>query len=83
MWRLMRQCASYETLRVLLAITKFYLGPAAEPFLSRQCQLVLRIEATQITKAQFKDLAYAVEVAARRFLERVPAEEMAKRIAAL
>jgi hypothetical protein len=67
----------------LLAVAKFYLGPAAESFLARQCQLVLKIEAPKITKAHFKDLAFAVEVAAVRFLDRVKAEEMAKRIAAL
>lgn len=67
----------------LLALTKLYLGPAAESFLGRQCQLVLKIEATKIAKPQFKDLAFAVEVAACRFLDRVKAEEMSKRIAAL
>ncbi|MGA2739698.1 MAG: hypothetical protein ABSG65_19940 [Bryobacteraceae bacterium] len=67
----------------LLAVAKFYLGPAAESFLVRQCQLVLKIDAPLITKAQFKDLAHAVEVSAVRFLDRAKAEEMAKRIAAL
>jgi hypothetical protein len=67
----------------LLALTKIYLGPAAESFLGRQCQLALKIEAPKITKAQFKDLAYVVEVAACRFLDRGKAEEMSKRIAAL
>ena len=66
----------------VLAITKNYLGPAAESFLSRQCQL-LKFEATQITKDHCKDLAAAVEIAACRFIERAKAEDMAKRIAAL
>ncbi|HEY1755119.1 MAG TPA: hypothetical protein VGG72_06955 [Bryobacteraceae bacterium] len=67
----------------VLAITKTYLGPAAESFLSRQCQVGLRIEASNITKAHFKDLAHTVEVAACRFIDRPKAEDMAKRIAAL
>jgi hypothetical protein len=67
----------------LLAVAKAYLGPAAESFLARQCQLVLKIDARLIAKAQFKDLAYVVEVAAVRYLDRAKAEEMAKRIAAL
>jgi hypothetical protein len=64
----------------LLAVTKNFLGPAAESFLARQCLLVLKIDAKQITKAQFKDLASAVEIAACRFVEGAKAQEMANRI---
>jgi hypothetical protein len=67
----------------VLAIAKTYMGPAAESFLARQCQVGLQIDATTITKAHFKDLAHKVEVAACRFIERNKAEDMAKRIAAL
>jgi hypothetical protein len=62
----------------VLAVAKTYMGPAAESFLARQCQVGLQIDATTITKAHFK-----VEVAACRFIERSKAEDMAKRIAAL
>jgi hypothetical protein len=67
----------------VLAITKAYLGPAAESFLSRQCQIGLKVEAAQITKAHLKALAHTVEVGACRFIDRPKAEDMAKRIAAL
>jgi len=67
----------------VLAIAKTYLGPAAESFLSRQCQVGLKTEAAKITKAQYKDLAHTVEVAACRFIDRAKAEDMAKRIAGL
>jgi hypothetical protein len=67
----------------VLDIAKTYLGPAAEFFLARQCQVGLKMEAAKITKAHFKDLASTVEVAACRFIDRSKAEDMAKRIAAL
>jgi hypothetical protein len=67
----------------VLAVAKVYLGPAAESFVSRQCQVGLKTDAVNLTAAQFKDLASWVEVAACRFLDRQKAEEMSKRIAAL
>jgi acetyl-CoA carboxylase alpha subunit len=67
----------------VLAVAKTYMGPAAESFLSRQCQVGLKTEAANLTKAQFKDLAAWVEVSACRFIDRPKAEEMSKRIAAL
>jgi hypothetical protein len=67
----------------VLAIAKTYLGPAAESFLKRQLQVGMQLEAAQLTKAHFKELAKWLEVAACRFIERAKAEEMAKRIAIL
>jgi hypothetical protein len=67
----------------VLTIAKNYLGPAAESFLARQCQVGLQIEASKITNAHLKSLAATVEVAACRFIDRTKAEDMAKRIAAL
>jgi hypothetical protein len=67
----------------VLAIAKLYLGPAAESFLARQCQLALKIEAINITSAHFKDLASLIEVSACRFIERAKAEEMSRRITTL
>jgi len=64
----------------VLTVTKTYLGPAAESFLARQCQLALKIEAKEITKAQFKELSKAVEIAAVRFIESSKAVELAKKI---
>jgi hypothetical protein len=67
----------------VLAIAKHYLGPAAESFLARQCQLALKIDALAMTSGHFKDLAHQVEVAACRFIEAAKAKEMAGRIATL
>jgi hypothetical protein len=67
----------------VLGIAKHYLGPAAESFLARQCQLVLKIEAAALTPGHFKDVAHHVEVSACRFIEQVKAKEMATRIATL
>jgi hypothetical protein len=67
----------------VLTIAKSYLGPAAESFLSKQCQVGLRTDAVRITREQFKPLAAGVEIAACRFIDRAKAEDMAKRIAAL
>jgi hypothetical protein len=67
----------------VLAVAKFYMGPAAESFLTRQCQVALKLEAAKITTAHYKDLGAWVEVAACRFIEQAKAAEMAKRIAAL
>jgi hypothetical protein len=67
----------------VLAIAKFYLGPAAESFLARQCKLQLKIEALDLTVTHFKELAFCVEVAACRFVESDKAAAMAKRILAL
>lgn len=67
----------------VLAIAKCYLGPAAESFLSRQCKIQLKIEATNLTNAHFKELAAWVEIAACRLIEAEKAAGMAKRIAVL
>jgi hypothetical protein len=67
----------------VLAVTKLFLGPAAESFLLRQCQVALKTEPAKLTKAHFKDLAMSVEIAACRFIDRAKAESMAKKILAL
>lgn len=67
----------------VLAIAKFYLGPAAESFLARQSQLALKIDAAAITASHFKVFGAWAEVAACRFIEPAKALEMGKRIAAL
>ena len=60
----------------VLIIAKNYLGPAAESFLARQCQVGLQVEASKITTAHLKNLAATVEVAACRF----PSSEAKPRI---
>jgi hypothetical protein len=67
----------------VLTIAKRYMGPAAESFLAKQCQVGLQVEASKITNDHLKNLAATVEVAACRFIDRAKAEDMAKRIAAL
>lgn len=67
----------------VLAIAKVFLGPAAESFLSKQCQVALKTEPAKITKAHIQDLAMSVEIAACRFIDRAKAESMAKQILAL
>ena len=67
----------------VLAIAKFYLGPAAESFLERQCKMHLKIDATSLTVAHFKALASCAEIAASRFIETDKAVAMAKRMSVL
>ncbi len=67
----------------VLTVAKFYLGPAAESFLARQCQVGLKIEAAAITPPHYKALGSWLEVAACRFIEPAKALEMGNRIAAL
>ena len=67
----------------ILDIARHYLGPAAESFLTRQCQVGLKKDAASITAGDFKALGAWVEVAACRFIEPGKALEMAKRIGLL
>jgi hypothetical protein len=67
----------------VLSIAKFYLGPAAESFLERQCKLHLKIDALQITLAHLKAFGALIEVAAVRFIDPAKAKAMAQRITAL
>ena len=66
----------------ILALSKPYLGPAAESFLSRQCKGHLNIEMDAITSAQLKDLAMWVERSGSLIMEPAKAAELAKKIAA-
>jgi hypothetical protein len=67
----------------VLAIAKYYLGPAAESFLTRQCLVGLNKDAAKITAGDFKALGAWVEVAACRFIEIPKAQQMGNRIAVL
>ena len=72
-----------EITNKVLAISKPYLGPAAEAFLGRQCKLFLKIEMAALTSANLKELAGCVEVGGRAIMEPAKATELAKKIAAL
>lgn len=64
----------------VLAISKVYLGPAAEPFLDRQCKAHLKTELNALTGAQVKDLAKWVEVGAGLIMDAAKAAALAKKI---
>jgi hypothetical protein len=63
------------------AVSKHFLGPAAEQFIARQCQLHLKIEAPLLNKSHLAELAKAVEVAGLRYMEAAKTQLLAQRIA--
>jgi hypothetical protein len=62
-------------------VSKNFLGPAAEQFITRQCQLHLKIEAQMLNKSHLAELARAVEIAGVRYMEAAKSKELADRIA--
>jgi hypothetical protein len=62
-------------------LSKPYLGPAAEQFISKQCQSFLKIDPQSLAKQHLKDLAKWVEVGATRFMDENKAKELAGKIA--
>jgi hypothetical protein len=67
----------------VLALSKPYLGPAAESFLARQCKNHLNIEMPALEPSQLKDLAKWVEAGASLIMDAAKAAELSKKIAAL
>ncbi len=67
----------------ILALSKPYLGPAAESFLARQCKGHLSIEMTALTSAHLKDLAAWVERSGGLIMDAPKAAELGKKIAAM
>lgn len=65
----------------VLAISKPYLGPAAESFLSRQCRAHLKVEAKDLSSGQLKELAKWAEIGAGLLMDPAKAAEMARKIA--
>ena len=63
-------------------LSKPYLGPAAESFLSRQCKGHLNIDMAAITSAHLKDLAAWVERSGALIMDPAKAAELAGKIAA-
>jgi len=72
-----------EVTNKVLAVSKPYLGPAAEQFLARQCKLFLRIDSAALTAANLKELAGCFEIGGRAIMDPAKATELAKKIAAL
>ena len=66
-----------------MALSRPYLGPATESFLSRQCKSHLKTELAAVTQPQMKELAKWVEVGAGLIMDPVKAAELGKKIAAL
>ncbi len=67
----------------VLALSKAYLGPAAEPFLARQCKLFLKIDMTALASSHLKELAGCYELGGRAIMDPAKATELAKKVAAL
>jgi hypothetical protein len=67
----------------VLSISKPYLGPAAESFLSRQCKSHLKTEIASLNAGQVKELAKWVELGAGLIMDPSKASELAKKIASL
>jgi hypothetical protein len=64
----------------ILDISKVYLGPAAESFLSRQCKSHLKTDLSAVTREQIKDLSKWVEVGAGLIMDAAKAAVLARRI---
>lgn len=67
----------------VLAVSKPYMGPAAEAFLARQCKLFLKIDMGALASSHLKDLANCFETGARAIMDPAKSTELAKKIAAL
>ena len=67
----------------IVNISKVYLGPAAESFLSRQCKSHLKTDLSAVTSSQLKDLSKWVEVGAGLIMDPAKAAVLAKKIGGL
>ncbi|GAC1636127.1 MAG: hypothetical protein NVS9B14_14360 [Candidatus Acidiferrum sp.] len=67
----------------VINVSKVYLGPAAESFLSRQCTAHLKVEFAALNGGQLKMLAERVEKSAAPIMDPAKAAELAKKIAAI
>jgi hypothetical protein len=65
----------------IVSVSKPYFGPATEQFIARQCQLYLKIEASDLSKTHLAELAKWVEVSGTRFLDEAKSKELAGKIA--
>lgn len=66
----------------ILTVTKAYLGPAADAFLTKQCQTHIKVSSAQLTEGHIKDLATVMEIAAYRFITPDRAAELKKKVLA-
>jgi hypothetical protein len=64
----------------VINVSKPYLGPATEAFLSRQCSVHLKIDIGALGSANLPDLAKWVENSGALIMEAPKAAELAKKI---
>lgn len=67
----------------VLAMSKPYLGPAAESFIAKQCKAHLKIEVGDLTTAHLKDLSSWIFISGANIMDRAKALELSKKVAAL
>ena len=63
----------------VVAVSKVYLGPAAEKFLERQCKY-LKVEPAALTKEHLKQLAWLSKNAAGAIMDAGQAEKLSTAI---
>lgn len=67
----------------VLALSKPYLGPAAESFLCRQSKAHLKTEGPLLMASQLAELSKWVGIGAELIMEKAKAVELSQKIAAL
>jgi hypothetical protein len=65
------------------AICQPYFGPATSSFLARQCKSHLKIEVSDLTQAQCKELSKWIGVGAGLLMDQAKATEVAEKVARL
>ena len=66
----------------VVALSKPFLGPATESFLSRQCKSHLKIELTDLSATHLKELAKWVELGAGLIMDTAKATDLSRKISA-
>jgi hypothetical protein len=67
----------------VIAISKTYLGPATESFLTRQCKGHLKIDLADLATANLKDLAKWVQEGAGLIMDADKASQLAGKISSM
>jgi hypothetical protein len=67
----------------VMALSKPYLGPAAESFIAKQCKAHLKIEAADLASGHLKDLSSWIFINGANIMDRAKALELSKKVAAL
>ena len=67
----------------VVSVSKVYLGPAAETFISRQCKSHLKKDPTQLATSDLVTLAKWVELGAGLLMDQAKAAELAGKLTLL